>query len=305
MDTAICTLFEGNYHYGVGALANSLYYHGFRGVIWAGYRGGLPSWANPLKKGELYHEYRVSEDLYIRFVYIETDYHFTNYKPTFMLSLWEKFCPDAEALFYFDPDIVIKCRWSFFEEWVTYGIALCEDVSSPILNNHPFRMAWRKMYAPYGFDLDSQTDTYVNGGFIGIKKEWIKFVITWFKIQGIMAPDIGGLQNPKVPDRTSMLRTPDQEALNITLMHFKEPVSIIGKEGMDIAHCGFTMSHSLGSPKPWKKQLALMALKGKSPRLADKEYWKYTQSPIKLYSNYAFFAKKLDLIIGKILGRIL
>ncbi|RUR87964.1 hypothetical protein DSM107007_11270 [Nostoc sp. PCC 7120 = FACHB-418] len=298
-------MFEGNYHYGVGALANSLYYHGFRGIIWVGYRGELPPWAQPINKYGNYHEYFVADSCMIRFIKLETDDHFTNYKPNLMLRLWKEFCPDIEALFYFDPDIVIKCRWSYFEEWVTYGVALCEDVNSPVPNSHPLRMAWRNFYELYGYIFNSSVDIYVNGGFIGVKNSEKEFLENWCKIQGLMSSSIGGLNNANIKDRTFMFNKTDQDALNITLMSNNLPISLMGKEAMDIIYGGFTMSHALGAKKPWKGSTIFQVIKGKKPRQAEKEYWKYTLKPIKLYSKLEFIIRKIELKISSFLGRFI
>lgn len=306
MKSTICTLFEGDYHYGVGALTNSLCNHGFEGIVWVGYRGNLPPWANPLMEHEKYWEYTVSDNCCLRFIKLETDYHLTNYKPNFMLDLWQNYCPEVESIFYFDPDIVIKCRWSFYEEWVSNGVALCEDVNSPLYQNHPLRMAWRKFYEPHQIDLTSPIETYVNGGFIGVHRSQKSFLDLWCRIQEIMAAAIDGLQNANIKDRTFMFCKTDQDALNIALMSKDFSASIIGKEGMDFEFGGFTMSHALGACKPWKSKVILDVIKqGKAPRLANKQYWKYVRSPIKLYSNLELFAKQLDLQIGKLIPRIL
>ncbi len=306
MNTAVCTLFEGNYHYGVGALVNSLYRHGFRGTIWAGYRGKLPPWATPLETSQDYQEFVVAEGCRIRFIPLRTQHHFTNYKPDFMLQLWEDYCPNSEALFYFDPDIVIKCRWSYYEEWVNYGIALCEDVNSPIPNNHPLNMAWQSFYEPYGFTFDSSINIYVNGGFIGLTQQRSEFLQNWQKIQELMSSAIGDLKNANFKDRTFMFCKTDQDALNITLRASKLPTSLIGKEGMDFIYGGFTMSHAVGAPKPWQKQvISQVLLKGKSPSIADKLYWQHAQIPIQLYSQQQLFWKKLDLLGGTAMSRLL
>jgi hypothetical protein len=311
MKSTICTLFEGDYHYGVGALTNSLYYHGFRGVIWVGYRGNLPPWAKPLKEYEKYSEYLVADGCFLRFIKLETDYHLTNYKPNFMLSLWKEYCPEAESMFYFDPDIVIKCRWSYYEEWASYGIALCEDVNSPILDNHPLRMAWRKYYEHYGFEFNRHIDSYVNGGFIGITKEKKEFLQTWLKIQELMALEIGGLQKATIavkakiePDPCFIFKRNDQDALNICLMNSNFTISIIGKEGMDFAYGGFTMSHAIGQNKPWQKVYLKEAILKNKINFADRQYWNYTQIVIYLYTRKYLFFKKIDLIISQIILKI-
>lgn len=39
-------------------------------------------------------------------------------------------------------------RWSFFEEWADYWVALNEDVISPIPEAHPCRAAWSVCQTP-------------------------------------------------------------------------------------------------------------------------------------------------------------
>src|SRR4030095_13452291 len=174
MTTAVCTLFEGDFHYGVGAIANSLHARGYRGKIYAGYRGKLPRWVN-VAHSEGLHEYSPAEGLTLRFVPISADVHLGNYKPHFMLNLWEE-CPEVDALYYFDPDILVKCRWSFFEEWIEAGIALCMDVNPCMPSNHPTRFRWKQFCQKHGLPVVRDLDTYFNSGFLGLSPQHFGFV---------------------------------------------------------------------------------------------------------------------------------
>jgi hypothetical protein len=307
MSAVICTLFEGNYHYGVAALANSLYAQGFRGTIYAGYRGELPPWAGSSVVSDGGAAFSPAKDLTLRFVPVNTAIHLTNYKPDFMLLLWQRFCPEAVSMFYFDPDITIICRWSFFEEWVEAGVAMCADVNSSMPPNHPLRHAWQEYYKPHGINFRREPELYFNGGFVGLRREHREFLTCWKQLQELMTPAIGGLQNVNVRDRTFLFCKTDQDALNVTAMASESPISPMGQDGMDFQQGGggYVMSHSSGIGKPWNKRFMRNFLDGHPPSRADRLFFRFVESPIRLYSPTVLSMKKLLLLTASFLGRFM
>lgn len=303
MTSTACTLYEGHYHYGVAALTNSLFRKGFRGTVWVGYRGSLPPWAQNATERDGTQHLEVVSGLTLRFLKVETKRHLTNYKADFMIDLRRNYCPDAEGIFYFDPDIVLKFDWPFFEEWADSGVALCEDVNSPMHSTHPLRMKWRRFYTPHGFEVTRDMDVYVNAGFVGVSREHWGFVEVWKRLLDLMAPETNGLSELGVSDRGYLFHKPDQDGLNIAAMFSHSPVSIVGREGMDFIPGGYLMSHALGAPKPWRKAFVREALRGYPPSQADHSFSQHTTSPINLFSPAVRRWKKLDLLVACGLGR--
>lgn len=319
MNTAICTIFEGHYHYGVAALSNSLYQNGFRGNIYIGYRGSLPNW---ILKGEKETIGRWNDAITLTpvigikllFLPIVTNYNMANYKPDFMKELWEGPAKNAEALFYFDPDIVINESWSCFEQWVNCGIALCEDVNSPLQEFHPRRQGWKTYYKNYSIDLQYKNQIYVNAGFLGLLKTNISFLDLWIQMQELMGPAIGGLENSIFLNQSynstvlemegfQIFDKPDQDALNAAIEAYEGSISYIGKEGMGFSKGKATMSHGLGSPKPWKTNHILRAIQGRIPRNSDVIYWRFCNYPILAHSEWEIRRKNIGIKIAKIIGR--
>jgi len=323
MHSVICTLFEGHYHYGVAALINSLYKQGFKGHLFAGYKGDLPNWIfNKVESADIL-EYpgsstmKINEDLKIHFLPLTTAYHLTNYKPDFMLSLLDGPAKDADSIFYFDPDIVITAPWSYFTYWINYGVALCEDINSPIGLNHPTRLSWRAYFPKYGISLQEKTNEYANGGFQGVHKTNRGFLEKWKAVQEAMAHDIGGLDNSsfkKTKGSTlseDTMRRPyyrfaktDQDALNATVEAWNGPVSFTGKEAMTFKPGERLMSHALGQPKAWQWMPLSQIIKGRSPRLMEEDYWQAMKAgPIKVYTAGYIKRKEIAMKIASFIGR--
>lgn len=310
MNSTICTLFENHYHHGVAALTNSLYHFGFRGSIFAGYRGSLPGWSSEAKEnpaliwaGGLTLE--VAEGLKLHFLPIDTNYHLTNYKPDFMLKLCEGPAKDAEAITYFDPDIVIKCRWDFYENWMHHGIALVHEiVSNDMPQTHPIRLEWEKVIVKSNRQCTRKLSSYINGGFCGVLKKNIEFLIIWSDFIKIAIIDYKPDPEKFMSfDRTHPFYSIDQDTLNMAAMCSVSPISEIGPEGMDFIHGGWTMSHAVGSPKPWKKRFIFFALKGISPSLADRAFWLSAMGLIKSCSTTRIKVKRLSISIAAFIVR--
>jgi hypothetical protein len=309
----VCTLFEGDYHFGLGALTNSLYAHGFRGTIWAGYRGDLPPWAKPATAHSAYAEYQVAQGCVIRFLRLETTAHLTNFKPDFMLSILDQHDPACEALFYIDPDIVINEPWPSFEEWITCGVAVCEDVNSPFPVHHPRRVGWRRCFGKIGITLRPRDASYANGGFVGIARGNREFLVTWKRLQDAMWTVIGGAEFAGIPGGQSVagrsgffdcFGKTDQDALNAAIEAAGEiPVSFLGRQAMGFESGKAMLPHALGALKPWRNRLVRNALRGCGCPPTDRHYWRFVESPIRLYPNAVLQWRRVQLQVAAAIGR--
>ena len=314
--SVVCTLFEGHYHYGVAALTNSLYAAGYRGVIFAGYRGDLPPWTSKaidnLALGKGGKTLMIRKDLQLHFIPLTTKYHLTNYKPDFMIRLLQGPAKGTSNIFYFDPDIVISAPWNYFDEWVECGVALCEDVNSPLPQYHPRRAAWRSYYELKGIVLSFKDSTYANGGYIGLCRRDEGFLQIWKMIQEEMAPAIGGLSRsalngkslqPKMKGPFSPFGKTDQDALNAAVEAWTGQVSFVGQEGMAIKPGVAVMPHALGRPKPWQWRPLLQAMGGRPPRIVDREYWKNALGIVRAHPSHVVHQKLIVLRIASLIGR--
>jgi hypothetical protein len=310
METSVCTVFEKDYHYGVGDLVNSLYLQGYRGVVWAGYKGSLPFWATPLQGRSGYEEYQVAEGCVIRFVQVESCKFLSNYKPDFMLSILNELQPEIDAVFYFDPDIVNKCAWDTYERWVKCGVAICEDGFEYMPVNHPDRQTWNELSEKLGYTVCRQTDRTYNSGFIGVKQADQQILVLWREyLEKLEEAGYIDLRTFLFPKQYPYLDT-DQCVLNVVLTLTTLHLSTMDRLAMDLGGSATRniMSHAAGGniTKPWRKDfIAKVLLQGEIPSLTDKAYWRHTQFPIQLYSSLYYRWKRLDLLFAAALARLI
>lgn len=296
----MCTLGEGRYHRGLAALINSLQRNGYRGEIFVGWRGSLPPWATGVDaNGKL----KVADGTTVVFREPQSSWYLPRCKPHFLLDLLKS--EGMEALAYFDTDIVVRCDWSFFSDWIANGIALCEELPiHQMPESHPHRRKWQNFAEGLGYSVLRRHRHYFNSGFVGLTADQQEFLVIWQRLQDSLAERSNFREqhrlNPLDPFNTS-----DQDAFNLTTMLTSFPLSILGPEGMDLTPGGFTMSHAVGSEKPWSKCFLLSTLRGRGPSVPDREFLRYADHPIRAIPQASLFVKRwIDLPLALAAKRI-
>jgi hypothetical protein len=301
-DQVICTLYEGDYHFGVAVLINSIVQRGYRGLFWVGHRGQLPSWTAQLSRRED-GLFQVGEAL-LGFEFIDTNRHFTHHKPEFMSTIIERGIA-RKNLWYFDPDITVRCQWSFYERWIRFGVCLCEEITMGTMpSNHPIRCEWAELAREIGWgEPVRQQERYYNGGFVGMHIHHKRFLDLWQAANQLA--DATGVDQERLQHgtRANTFFSTDQDALNMTAMYAQVPLSTIGPEGMGWVTGGFTMYHTLGYQKPWRRKFLWTALDGHPPGGGDKHYMACADGPIRPYTKGQLRRLRLTVQLASIIGR--
>jgi hypothetical protein len=301
-DEVVCTLFEGEFHLGVAALINSIVKGGYRGLFWVGYRGDLPPWLAGFQRDEN-GLYLVGGAL-LGFELVETAAHFTNIKPIFMKNLIDRGIA-ASRIWYFDPDITVRCEWSFYQRWVKFGICICQEYTMGTMpSRHPIRCEWMKLARSAGWgEPVNELERYFNAGFLGLEVQRAEFLKTWIeanKLAQSTGIDQGKLQHGS---RADIFCSGDQDALNIAAMYSKEPLTPIGPEGMGWITGGFTMYHTVGGKKPWKKKFLLSSLSADPPWNGDRHFLDSVDGPLRPYSDFQLRKMRFSANLANLIGR--
>jgi hypothetical protein len=247
----------------------------------------------------------VADGLTINFVHLSTDTHLTLYKPQFLLQLAEHFAPDARSFVYIDPDIVLLQSWSFLEQWLTFGVALCEDIE-PLHQTDPMRLLWRRYYKKWGVEYARSIDTCVNAGFIGVPRAQMDFIRLWHRLLISVLEETGTPEDPlATKGRFRLFSKTDQDALNMALECCDEPYTLAGLYGMGFDGGQALMAHAIGRKKPWEGRHLLDAIRGSAPTRATKAYFHYVSEPIRLYSPLQLRARRWELLASTALGRLI
>ena len=300
----VCTLWEKDHHKGVATLVNSLVRSGYRGRIWAGYKGELPTWAAGGEAiGDTY-TYFAEERVQIVFVKIPTELHFAQYKPTWMRRVLEEYDLDKQGVYYFDPDMFVVGAWTFFEHWLKWGIAASEDVSYPFNPQHPLVQSWRAYALQLGHSNWNEANAYFNSGLVGVSREHKSFLDLWDEVMNAIRRDFGTtVEGMRTHARTDTFHRPGQDGFTFATCLTPHPVSWVGPDGMAFERGEWLTVHAY-LRKPWRRRVIWdLLVSGDKPDRGARLYWELAGSPIQVESPARIRRHRWLLPIAAFLAR--
>ena len=307
MPTAVCTLFEGHYHHGVATLVNSLVAAGYEGTVWVGYRGPLPAWLLrharfDRRAGRL----QVTPKVALHTVPLDPPRSLNYEKAAFMRAVLRTHDPEAVAVVYLDPDLVVKCAWSEIAAWWADGaVALVEDLDGALPSNHPRRDGWRRYFAGDGNVPERPLERCYNSGFIGVPRRHEALLATWQRLCERIAADHGSApRQRKLGSPDHPFHSTDEDALNFALMRADTPLHTEGPEAMDFVPGGRHLSHAVGTAKPWQGRHFRGALRGRPPSAASQSFYRFARGPLASLSPLTLARRKVSMALATALGRV-
>ncbi|HAV12768.1 MAG TPA: hypothetical protein DCX06_04625 [Opitutae bacterium] len=299
MTHAILTLYEGNYHLGVGALINSAINSGFKGKFFVGYRDSLPPWVADLDC--------IRENTYsvhgceLVFFRCNPKRHLTYHKPFAALEILEKY-PEIDAIFYADPDVLFLEDWAYFEKWVCCGVSVCLDANFSFVGlSHPWRSEWREMITQSQLQVVNDTANYYNAGFVGVKREDAELLRNWVELTELFEQQGGQTEEMDTGNFLISVRS-DQELLTAAAMTFQR-MSVVGLEGMGFNGHYCILAHAIESPKPWDCNFLRQACSAIGVSRSSKYFMQFSQHPIRLFTQNEFRLKMASIRVSQLITR--
>jgi hypothetical protein len=307
LDTApqvtVCVLWEKDFHKGAGALVNSLVRAGFHGRVWAGYRGELPPWSRRGTTVGDQHIVSAGAGVEVVFIRLETAVHFTQYKSIWMMRVMTELAPNAEGIYYFDPDVMILASWNFFERWIKLGVAACEDGSYPFNPTHPLIRGMQQYAVSLGHTAWNFPGASLNGGLLGVSREFLPFLSLWQELLDGIHRDFSIGPHLKLKARTEMFYATDQDALTLAACVSSYPISWVGPDGMAFGRGEWLTIHAY-SPKPWRRRvLRDLLVEGHTPDSALRLYWDLAGKPLQFESPARIKLHRWLIPLAALLGR--
>jgi hypothetical protein len=299
MGSVVATLFEGDHHWGVGSLVNSLCKAGFEGDICVGHKGDLPPWCHSDAKTP--EGWAVTPKVRLKLLKVDVEIHIARYKPTFLKALFDE-DESVERVFYFDTDIVVKGHWEFFESWAAGGLAMVAHRFG-LSHYHPHRRAWAQLGVQLGWQEVNRLEDYINSGFLGISRERESALDRWSEAINAVGNSGVDLARFQVLPSTHPWKLTDQAALNLVAMTTPYPLSIMDGSAMDFLPFGYLMSHAAGKGKPWRFRFIGSTLKGFPPNKAVYEWSAHIEHPMKLYSSFRVWRIRATLKACSLVSR--